>query len=673
MKIDQIKISNFRSYKGLVKVDFQDSSENRNITLISGKNGFGKTSFLTSLIWGFYGKLMSKVEDKYKHEIKNSGGYDKYLNNQFNRNQNKEKYLRVEIKISDILIPSIPCKNVTIKRSYNIETCKENLEILIDGKVNELTKKVGFETFINDFILPREIAKFFFFDSEKIVSLAEAKTRDELKYLSRAYSEVLGLKKYDDLKLGLNSLISSLKRKGVDESINIELENLHNDKSTLDKEIDFNNETLKETNISLEDLRIKSDNLQEKLIREGSTITLDEFKELKADYHLLQNKLKENRKKLNQHLEFMPFLISNDLFKILVDQIKTELKSGDSLLEKDKIEQLKKIYKSSIKDLTEEQIEAYSKIFLADLRKSFGRQSENKFLLDFSDGTNRKILSVFDNVQGPLIKEYETITTTEKDLRFRLSQIQKKIRSYESKTNNPLSNRFRKEKEELDKQIEKLLIKKGELSNIKSDLVIKNASLMKRISELESKQKVVGQDSKKLHLCQKVYEKLSIITDKIKTKKKFSLEKAILLGMNSLMHKSDFIEKVSIEIFEDYLDINLIDKSGNKIDKESLSKGEQQLYATSILKSLVEESGINFPIFVDSPLQKFDKEHSENIIRKFYPSISKQVVLFPLMEKELTFDEFKLMEKNITSIHKIINNEGSSKIEKIENSKLLFE
>ena len=205
------------------------------------------------------------------------------------------------------------------------------------------------------------------------------------------------------------------------------------------------------------------------------------------------------------------------------------------------------------------------------------------------------------------------------------------------------------------------------------NLGIKNASLMKRISELESKQKVVGQDSKKLHLSQKVYDKLSIITDKIKTKKNYSLEKSILLGMNSLMHKSDFIEKVSIEIFEDYLDINLIDKSGNKIDKESLSKGEQQLYATSILKSLVEESGINFPIFVDSPLQKFDKEHSENIIRRFYPSISKQVVLFPLMEKELTFDEFKLMEKNITSIHKIINTEGSSKIEKIENSKLLFE
>ena len=83
----------------------------------------------------------------------------------------------------------------------------ENLEILIDGNQNELTKKVGYETFINDFILPREIAKFFFFDSEKIVSLAEAKTKDELKSLSSAYSEVLGLKKYGKCEI-INEVIA---------------------------------------------------------------------------------------------------------------------------------------------------------------------------------------------------------------------------------------------------------------------------------------------------------------------------------------------------------------------------------------------------------------------------------------------------------------------------------
>ena len=141
--------------------------------------------------------------------------------------------------------------------------------------------------------------------------------------------------------------------------------------------------------------------------------------------------------------------------------------------------------------------------------------------------------------------------------------------------------------------------------------------------------------------------------------------------MNSLMHKTDFIEKVNIELYDDYLDINLIDRDGNKIDKESLSKGEQQLYATSILKSLVEESGISFPIFVDSPLQKFDKDHSKNIIEKFYPSISKQVVLLPLLEKELTFDEFKMMESNVSSLYKIINKDGNSTIVEFDNKSFI--
>ena len=119
MIIKNIKISNFRSYHGLTNIDFS-IDHRKNITLISGKNGFGKTSFLTALIWGFYGKLMSKVEDKYRSEINNSGGYQKYIKQQFNRNQKKDKKIKVEITISDVMIPSIPCENITIVRIFDI-------------------------------------------------------------------------------------------------------------------------------------------------------------------------------------------------------------------------------------------------------------------------------------------------------------------------------------------------------------------------------------------------------------------------------------------------------------------------------------------------------------------------------------------------------------------------
>jgi DNA sulfur modification protein DndD len=39
-------------------------------------------------------------------------------------------------------------------------------------------------------------------------------------------------------------------------------------------------------------------------------------------------------------------------------------------------------------------------------------------------------------------------------------------------------------------------------------------------------------------------------------------------------------------------------------------------------------------------MQKFDEQHAENIIKHFYPNVSKQVVIFPLINKELTEKEY---------------------------------
>jgi len=669
MIIKNIKISNFRSYFGLTSIDFNVVPD-KNITLISGKNGFGKTSFLTSLIWGFYGKLMSKVEDKYKREITGSGGYQKYIRQQFNRNQKKEDDLRVEITISDVMIPSIPCENITIIRTFNVTSSKENLEILIDGDYNELTKKVGYETFINDFILPREIAKFFFFDSEKIVSLAEAKTKDELKSLSSAYSEVLGLKKYDDLKHGLKSLVSTLKRRGVKDTDLKKLNALIKESQSLKKEIDFNSETNDDTNVQIESLKIKSDILQEKLIREGATISLNDFKDLKTLYSEKQLEIKEVRKKLSDVLEFIPFMLSGSIFEKLIKQVNKEMSSGLAQLNEQTVEELNVVLKKVLKDSSKEVANRYVQEFNSELNK-FGKENKTGFLLDYTDESYRAILALDNNIKNSLKSRYTEIIKKEKDLRFELNKILKKTRSYENKNTNPLNEKYRAEKFEIDSQIEKLLVKKGELNQVKMDLVAKSTILNKQISELENKEKLIGEDRKKLAVTLEVLEKIETITNKIKIEKKHSLERSILLGMNSLMHKVDFIEKVRIELYDDYLDINLVDKDDNIIDKESLSKGEQQLYATSILKSLVEESGISFPIFVDSPLQKFDKDHSKNIIKKFYPSISKQVVLLPLLEKELTFDEFKMMESNVSALYKIINKNGDSKIVEFDNKSFL--
>ncbi len=77
--------------------------------------------------------------------------------------------------------------------------------------------------------------------------------------------------------------------------------------------------------------------------------------------------------------------------------------------------------------------------------------------------------------------------------------------------------------------------------------------------------------------------------------------------------------------------------------------------ATALLHGLVAESEIEFPVFIDSPMQKFDEEHAENIIKYFYPTISDQVILFPLVNKELTQKEFKMLESKIAKAFLITN------------------
>lgn len=146
-----------------------------------------------------------------------------------------------------------------------------------------------------------------------------------------------------------------------------------------------------------------------------------------------------------------------------------------------------------------------------------------------------------------------------------------------------------------------------------------------------------------------------------------------MLNLNKLMHKKEFIKDVKINIQEDIMDIILMDKKGEVINKDTLSKGEQQLYASALLKALVDESGIKFPVFIDSPLQKFDKFHSENIIKEFYPTISEQVVLLPLLEKELSESEFSLLKNNLVDTFLIINENGNSAFKKVAKDNLFKE
>ncbi|WP_051941883.1 DNA sulfur modification protein DndD [Maribacter forsetii] len=675
MKINRIKFENFRIYKGINEITFSPKSD-KNISIVAGKNGFGKTTFLTSLIWVFYGKMMSEVEDKYRKDIKTSGGYDKFLKTLLNRdvksnisNENDASF-SIEVELTDILIPSIPCKSVVLKRSYDIHTEKEDLRILIDGLENELTKEVGYEVFINDFILPREIAKFFFFDAEKIVSLAEAQSKAELRNLSKAYSEVLGIKKYEDLKRNLETLLTKLRRSGASPKQQTKLVALVDQEQELNGLIEINTDKIAIIEKEILSHKINSDNLQEKLIREGNGITLEELQEMKTERDSLKAKSAEIKNDLKKLLGIAPLVIAGKKLAALNKQLSHEYNTQSSTINKDVLlEELTVFSKSILEKLnlldldgdSKSKVEKALKVTLTEKEGNTVDKKKGKILLDFTNEQYRSFEAVYSNIKGAFSSQFNTVIQDVKNNRILLSRVQQSIRQAEARKDNHLASKLRDEKVIIDNKIESLIQDKikliEELGGLKTNL----ASNSKVLSEYEKNFKLINTDQKKFEVTEKLLQKITVIIKKIKEDKKYSLQKSILLGLNKIMHKKDFIYDVRVNVLDDVMDIDLLDKNGDVMDKNSLSKGEQQLYATALLKALVDESGIKFPVFIDSPLQKFDKYHSKNIIKEFYPAISDQVVLFPLLEKELSELEYEYLKPNVNKVFAIENsNDGSS-------------
>lgn len=468
MKIDKIKLENFRIYKGHNTIDFNSKSP-KNISVIAGKNGFGKTTFLTSLIWCFYGKLMAQVEDKYKIDIKNLGGYEPYVKSLLNRDVKKEEspqILSVEIELEDLLIPSIPCRTVSIKRSYNFDLQEESIEILIDGDENELTKSVGYEVFINDFILPREIAKFFFFDAEKIVSLAEAKYKSELRSLSKAYSEVLGIKKYEELKRNLESLLTKLRRRGVNELQQAKLEALISEEEILEKQINHNSDKQTEIDAQISILKQKSDSLQEKLIREGNSITLEELKELKSKRDELKEEAKAIKNGLKKLLDLVPLVLAGKHLKRLKEQLERESNLLYGIIDEKLIEKELKAFSENIlaslnalklDDKIRSEVENNIKVQLESKLNSENKSTvTGKIYLEFAEERYREFQAVYNNIKTTFLTQFNDIVKSERVNRAVLSRTLNKIKQAEARKDNHLAKQFREEKLQADSEILKL-------------------------------------------------------------------------------------------------------------------------------------------------------------------------------------------------------------------------
>ncbi len=458
---------------------------------------------------------------------------------------------------------------------------------------------------------------------------------------------------------------------------------------------------IKNTGLSVEELETKIDILSEekveknsesndiqiKLVQEGNQITLEELEELKAEERGLSVTLNDLLGDLKDLYDLIPFGLAGETMMEVTHHLNFEKTSRDnkynqeSVIEKtsailDDLEiekkKLSSIVPTEIRSFYDSQITKLIKKHFFDDDIQLPTNFSN--LHDFSDSETNEFQTLINDLKVSFKIKFEILHRSYDEAKNKSDRIRRKIRNAEKEAEDEYINSLRLKKDSLDKRIGAIENEIGSLKEEIWELKANSKSSKQRREELRKKIDASRKYGAKDEKVQEIIQQLKKFIKDFKLEKKKSLEKNILAELTKLMHKERFVHNVNVDISQsgDDVDINLINKRGENLNKASLSMGERQIYASSLLKALVDESDIAFPVFIDSPMQKFDKDHALNIIQEFYPSVSEQVVIFPLIHKEITTDEFDLMKDKISKAYLIDNVDvDASEFVSVEPSNLL--
>ncbi|MGI0481286.1 DNA sulfur modification protein DndD [Geminocystis sp. CENA526] len=612
----QLILENFGPYKGKNIINLvPENPENQSpIVLIGGMNGGGKTTLMDAIRLALYGKRSS-------FSSRDNISYNEYLIQSINNKIDLGEKTRIELTFEHIVNEKWTELKIVRYWDKNVRDGNDNLGI-IEGDFPELNLTENWEEYIENF-LPLGISNLFLFDGEQVKELAE---QDEpTNDVKKAIKALLGLELATQLITDLDILISR-KQKDIDnnkekeenlENIQAELAYLEKNKNTLLQELTEEEKKLK--------LATKNYNEASSNLRDIGGKIATEKEKLRIEKESVEKKIVEIEKSLI-HLatQVTPLGLISDLLIDLIRQIEkesklTQIKNAQGLWQEKDEKLLDFLNTLEIKGNKYEQIAN----FLEKENRFLSQQLEGeKIYLDADEITLPKLNHILNDLlpfQQNQVKENIV----------KLTQLEKQLITLEQKMLIVNSPQEYKQLENKYKQEEKILVQiKSNCHTIKQTLT----AVEKKINEVRKKLSHYGEDNiqqkQAKHIAElmpKIKQTLSLFQQKLTLRKLNKLESEVTNCFRYLLHKSNFVGKVVIST--ESFALSLYDNNGLLLPKNRLSAGEKQLLAIALLWGLARVSEKNLPVAIDTPLGRLDSSHRHNLIDRYFPTASHQVIL----------------------------------------------
>lgn len=646
MIIKQIILKNFGLYAGEHILEFNYASETQPITLIGGLNGRGKTTLLDGIILGLYGhRALKYLQDE---RIK----YTRYLSNHINKSTSPYEETSITIVLAD---SETSKEQITIKRYwYNVQ--EEAIREYFDASRNNLVDEHlarNWDYFVEE-ILPLNISRFFFFDSEKISQIADDDSFESVKESIRA---LLGLTTIDQLISDMSKLIQKNQRSMQSNSQTdyterfTELqariaENEAAAKSAYDQAAHFQQLVFRDES--------RRDREQELFWAAGGNLGLDR-KKISSSKEEHTDRLKLLLQQVQEYVQdpSLPLLMCPDLLSSTLSNAQQNERLLFRKASQTVLKQLRELLSGTDYSTPQKQ-NTFAFLDLAEQRFSVLTHTSQSVVFEMSaDATYllRRLIDSSDDRIRSLAKLLLEIHETEEIL----AQIEDHLSREVSESS---AKRHWDQIQELNESImvneANRRVAMDNYDRLERERVVLERQRAHLLSENMQNAQSLGEHQRMVRYSAIVTETMNEFKRRIQAKKVETLQGIILRCFRSMVGKESMIQGIRIDPAT--LDIRLIDYAGGELLKTQLSAGEKQLFAVSILWGLAQCSGYDMPVIIDTPLGRLDSQHRINFVEGYLPFAGKQVIVLST-DEEINGRYLDLVKPYINSTYTLVYDE----------------
>jgi DNA sulfur modification protein DndD len=629
MWIEKIELTNFKAYQ-YQRFEFPKPEQKRNLVLIGGMNGFGKTTLLEALYLCLYGEDAA-------HHLARAGlqgiPYAKFLQSALHGNvlTAKRDQMRVSVRL---IIEN--CYGLEITRTWFFDTKggyydqEVRLNEIRDGISKPLAEDFLVDK-LEEHVVPANLAPFFFFDGEEVKKLAD---QDRTSWIKQGMESLMGVVLVKKLRDRLFQYQNNRRANGghnVDKAKLDTMLTTLNQKNEQQQQLEYDLDICNEKIVRNQTRR---DDVQRELISLGAGGgNIKSIEDVLREEGEKKHDLDDCRKQLENMLaDRLPFhLVSDNLMQSIKARLSKEKIRLDWDAQKQGLEPQKNKFITALlntkemSNLTDNKKDVLRKCVNTAWESLYSPHPTNcatELLHDYLEPRQRQRLEESLSTTQLGANQIRTLVKQRSDLRARLEQLKNRRIKLESVNDDGVLEKLNQDLTSVQDELEQQNKHLGDLERQATalDATIKQE---RAAYERENDHYISSEPTKSIaNKAQKVIRLIDELLPRLFELKTQELSQAVTRHYKQLAHKQQIKNIViqadgSCRLFSD----------GGKEVKFDRSAGENQIFATALFAGLAEVSGYDIPLVVDTPLARLDSQHRKNLLNYWCSDPDRQVIL----------------------------------------------